>query len=218
MSKSNSNYCRMLLTGDELYVRCPDADPVTLDYWLDSRYPTVIVIIEVRKVGEKEDHYLQRRRNQLKQVLKLEAKDTDVAAVQGVSVQQSKDAAARRVDRQQELAAKRLARAQAEAQKLAAQQERARQEPEEQEERRRELLAEVDAKLQGTGDARRLKQALVDLQARFGRLQGENAALVEQAAKDKLPGNQSKVAGPCVKMAACSLSCRHRLGCVARRG
>ena len=216
MSKSNSNYCRMLLTGDELYVRCPDADPVTLDYWLDSRYPTVIVILEVRKVGEMEDHYLQRRRNQLKQVLKLEAKDADVAAVQGVSVQQY--TAARRVDRQQELAAKRLARAQAEAQKLAAQQERARQEPEEQEERRRELLAEVDAKLQGTGDARRLKQALVDLQARFGRLQGENAALVEQAAKDKLPGNQSKVAGPCVKMAACSLSCRHRLGCVARRG
>ena len=75
------------LTGDEVHARVLNADPVKFDYYIDSRHPTVTVIVKVKKDGESDVQYLQRKRNRHWQAIKhaeQEAKDADAAADQGV--------------------------------------------------------------------------------------------------------------------------------------
>ena len=83
------------LTADEVHARVPNAESDKFDYYIDSREPTVTIIVEVKTAGESDGQYLQRKRNRHWRVIKhaeQEAKDADAAADQGVSVQQIKDA------------------------------------------------------------------------------------------------------------------------------
>ena len=75
------------LTAGEVHARVPNADPVKFDYYIDSRHPTVTVIVKVKKDGESDVQYLQRKRNRHWQAIKhaeQEAKDADAATDQGV--------------------------------------------------------------------------------------------------------------------------------------